>query len=458
MTSTLSFFGGVGAVTGANFLLELKTEKGGVYKIVVDCGLLQGVQHADDFNHSHFSYDPSSVDVLLITHAHADHIGRVAKLIKDGFHGVIYSTPATLDLVKVMLDDQLSLITRDAEAKGIEPMYTKKDVEKTLSLWNTIPYHTLFKIKEDVTLYFKDAGHILGSAMIEIVRNGKKIVFTGDLGNSPSLFLRDTESITDAHYMVMESVYGDRNHEPKDMRRLKLKTIIQRVIAERKTLVIPVFSLERTQDILYEINDLVESKQIDPVPTFIDSPLAIKVTDIYRQWAREFKQDIQERIKSGDDIFDFSKLKMVAHMKDSSSIQDISGPKIIMAGSGMSSGGRIVFHEKRFLPDKDAILLFVGYQSMGTLGRKIEEGAKKVIIQGEEIKVNAEIESINGYSSHKDSDHLVEFASESSGTLKQVFIAMGEPKAAMFLAQRMRDYAGIKAVCPELGNTYTLDL
>lgn len=456
MISKLHFEGGVGTATGAQFLLECESPSG-VYRIVVDCGLLQGVQESDEFNHAAFSYDPSTIDVVCVTHAHADHIGRIPKLVKDGFTGVIYSTPATQDLARVMLDDQCNIMAHNAQTKQEEPLYGKQDVQKAFTLWKTVPYHTMHEIGPGITMYCKDAGHILGSAMIELSRNGRKIVFTGDLGNSPSLFLRDTETVTDAHYMVMESVYGDRNHESKETRRAKLTRIIKTTIAEKRTLIIPVFSLERTQDVLYEINDLVESGGIKPIPVFIDSPLAIKVTDIYKKWVSEYKEDIQKRIAGGDDVFDFAKLKATARTEDSMRIQDIANPKIILAGSGMSAGGRIVAHEKHFLPDPHATILFVGYQAAGTLGRKIQEGGRVVTIHGEEVVVRARIESVNGYSSHKDSDHLIEFVDKASASLKTVFVAMGEPKSSMFLAQRLRDYIGVKAVYPERGSIHVLE-
>ncbi len=456
MKSKLTFSGGVGAVTGANFLCEIESAPTNL-RILVDCGLLQGVQGADRFNTAPFAYDPASIDILFITHAHADHIGRIGKLVKEGFEGVIYSTPATLDLARVMLDDQVQLVEHDAMQKGTLPMYERKDIQKAISLWKTIPYHESQTIGADVSVYFKDAGHILGSAMIELTRNGRKLVFTGDLGNSPSLFLRDTEEVSDANYMIMESVYGDRNHESKEARRAHLEQIIKRTIAEKKTLVIPVFSLERTQDILFEINDLVESKEIQPLPVFIDSPLGIKVTDIYRNHTNEFKPEIQDRIRGGDDIFDFHKLKLTARREESGKIFGVPNPKIIMAGSGMSAGGRIIYHEIQYLPDPEAIVMFVGYQSLGTLGRQIQDGAREVTIRDEKIQIRASIESIDGYSSHKDSDNLIDFVDKSSKTLDMVFVAMGEPKSAMFLSQRLRDYLNVKAVYPELGSSYDLD-
>lgn len=454
----LTFCGGVSTVTGANFLLEV-----GPRKILVDCGLLQGVEYADAINREPFPYDPADIEALFITHAHMDHIGRIGKLVKDGFRGQIYSTPATKDLVRPMLQDALRILDEEARHRGVLPLYETADVELALSRWQGIEYHSPFDLN-GITVYPKDSGHILGSAMFEFTfplrqAQGKppmKIVFTGDLGNSPSLFLRDTDVVTDATYLVMESVYGDRNHEAKEERRQKLTEIVQDVVKRKRTLIIPAFSLERTQDMLYELNKLSEEGRISDVRVFVDSPLATKVTEIYKRYTSDFKESARAHIAEGDDLFNFPKLKFTEDRRDSEKIDHTAPPKIILAGSGMSNGGRIVRHEKRYLPNKDATILLVGYQTLGTLGRQILDGAKHVTIDGESIEVRAEVKSIMGYSSHKDSDHLIDFVSASAKTLKKVFVTMGEPKAALFLVQRLRDYLGVNAGYPEKGESVEL--
>ncbi len=451
--AVLTFCGGTGTVTGANFLLEIEGSK----KILIDCGLEQGSEFADESNREDFPFNPADIDVLLITHAHTDHIGRIGKLVKDGFKGVIYSTPATRDLAGVMIPDALHLLEMDAKRKGVLALYEEKDVEQAFALWKTLDYYTSVDLGDNITVYAKDSGHILGSVMFEISINDKKIVFTGDLGNSPSLFLRDTDPITDATYMVMESVYGDRNHESKEDRKAKLVDVIRDTIARKRTLVIPAFSLERTQDIIFEINDLVERNVIGDVKVFIDSPLATHVTEIYKRYSKDFNESARDMIAQGDDLFDFPKLKYTLNRQESQHIDNTAGPKIIIAGSGMSNGGRIVKHEKHYLPDHNTTLLLVGYQSLGTLGRKIFDGEKHLHIDGENVHVRAEIKSILGYSSHKDSDHLVEFAAQTAETVKKIFVAMGEPKSAMFLVQRLRDYANINATYPEKGDSVELE-
>lgn len=429
---TLKFCGGTGSVTGANFLLEIArggaeggqnsdlnlSSKSSSLKILVDCGLEQGSEFAEASNREEFPYDPALIDALLVTHAHADHIGRIPKLVHAGFKGVIYSTPATLDLTKVMLPDTLNILQEDAQKAGVLPLYEKADMEACFKLWKTVDYYKLFEISaansqgsantvsavssgNKVSIYVKDSGHILGSAMYEIsvaggditangkaggvggaakgtaTKTNKKIVFTGDLGNSPALFLRDTDSITGATHLIMESVYGDRNHESKEERRQKLAAVISDTYKRNRTLIIPTFSLERTQDILFEINDLLETKQIPEIKVFLDSPLATSVTGIYERYTADFNSDAKAHIARGDDIFNFPKLKFVAQRHESERLDIIGNPKIILAGSGMSNGGRIIRHEKHYLPDPNTTILLVGYQAQARSAGKSRTATKK---------------------------------------------------------------------------------
>jgi len=450
---SIHFFGGVGSATGANFLLQ-----GGGVKMLVDCGMKQGLPDAHAFNRSEFAYDPKTIDYLLVTHAHADHIGRIPKLVKDGFRGEIYSTPETKEISQIMFDDMVKLLDMSSREEGVLPIYDHADANKALSLWKTVGYHTQFELRGGFTMMLKDAGHILGSSMYEITFGGKKIVFTGDLGNTPTPLLKDTEWVTDANYMVIESVYGDRNHESKSERRNKLKQAVLDTIARKGVLVIPAFSIERTQVLLYEINNMIEEDGVPAIPVFVDSPLGIKVTHIYKRMKKDFNLGVQSEIEGGDDIFNFPKLKYTVTAGDSKEILRVGSPKIIIAGSGMSEGGRIIHHEKNYLPDSKSIILLVGYQSVGTLGRHLQDGDKKVFVMGEEVPVRAEIRMVSGYSSHKDSDHLLEFVEKAaeSGKLKKVFVAMGEPKSSLFLAQKIRDYTGVEAIFPDLGKPYQL--
>tara|TARA_Y100000310_G_scaffold345866_1_gene471916 strand:+ start:10138 stop:11505 length:1368 start_codon:yes stop_codon:yes gene_type:complete len=453
-TLKLTFHGGAGMVTGSNFLLE-----GNSTKLLVDCGLVQGCKICEDINREPFPYDPKSIQVLIITHAHLDHIGRVPRLVREGFTGIIYSTPSTKEIAEAMLTDSIGVLTKEAERDGKEPIYTSEDVSKTFALWKEVDYHKDVDINKEFTLFLKDAGHILGSAIVELthISSGKKIVFTGDLGNSPAPFLRDTERISDADYVIMESVYGNRDHEDVETRTRLLEKIIEDTVSRKGALMIPAFSIERTQVLLYEMNKLVEDGRIPRIPIFLDSPLAIEVTHIYKNYIKNFKKDIQDE-HSIDDIFNFPGLKFTKSSAESRSIVETPNPKVIIAGSGMSNGGRIVFHEKRYLSDPDSTLLLVGYQAAGSLGRQIADGAKEVTILNEKVPVKAHIEKISGYSAHRDSTGLIEFIDNTSGTVTQVFVAMGEPKSSLHLVQRLRDYLGISAVAPEKGQSFDLEV
>lgn len=447
-TGKLTFAGGTGGPTGSNFLFET-----GGKKILIDCGLEQGGKVAEDANREPFIYDPASVDILFVTHAHLDHLGRIPFLVKSGFRGKIYSSPPTHELAEPMYEDGVSLLAHEAKHEGKEPLYSAEDAKQTLSLWSSFEYEKEFSVSDEITAVLHDAGHILGSAMVELRYGGKKILFTGDLGNSPSLLLPDTTIVPGINYLVMESVYGDSLHKDKEQRTEMLRNVIMENIRKKGVLIIPLFSLERTQDILFEINEMIEHKQIPDIPVFLDSPLAIKITKIYEKNERYFNEKAKKLISSGDTLFTFPKLKLTSTVEESKAIKDVPSPKIVMAGSGMSNGGRIIYHEREYLPGNKNTLLLVGYQAVGTMGRLLIEGAKSIKIYGEELPVNASVASIDGYSAHRDRDGLVEFVEKMSEGLEKVFVVMGEPKASTFLSQRLRDYVGVQAVVPKQGDS-----
>lgn len=446
MSATLGFYGGVGAVTGANFLLDT-----GGAAFVIDCGLMQGDRFAQAQNADPFAYNPADIDVVLITHAHADHIGRLPKLVHDGFTGTIYSTSATKALAAIMLRDALTVMQSEAERWGTELLYEAGDIEAALALWKTVEYHETFTLPDGFTAHYTDAGHILGSGMVHLTRDDKTIVFTGDIGNVPQPLLSAPEVPKDYDYLVMESVYGDRSHEGVAERTDILLQHLQAAQARGGTLIIPAFSLERTQAMLYEINNLVESGKLLPLPVFLDSPLAIEVTEVYRQFQRYLRPEVQEQIVRGDDIFSFSGLSFTRTVRESSEIDDVKGAKVVIAGSGMSHGGRIRRHERRYLDDPKTTVLLVGYQSVGSVGRLLQDGARKVTIDGETVKVRAEIARITGYSGHADRDQLVELVAGGGSKAKGVYVVMGEERSSLFLTQRLRDYLDVPAVAPAAG-------
>lgn len=452
MPATLGFYGGVGSVTGANFLLDT-----GTCALLIDCGLVQGDRFAQEVNAKPFAYNPTDVDFLLVTHAHADHIGRIPKLVKDGFTGTIYSTLPTRDLANIMLRDALKVMEYEKEKFGSKVIYDAKDIDQALSLWKAVSYEQTFTLSEDITCWYTDAGHILGSGMIHLERNGKKIIFTGDIGNIPQPLLNPPIVPKDYQYMVIESVYGDRKHEEVNERTELLKGHIEDTQKRGGTLIIPAFSLERTQGMLLEINNLVESGAIKPIPVFLDSPLAIEVTEVYRKYQSYMKTAVQEQIQSGDDIFNFEGLSFTKSVKDSQEIVKEKGAKIIIAGSGMSHGGRIRMHEKNYLDDANATVLLVGYQAVGSLGRLLHDGARKVKIDDVYVKVKAKIASIRGFSGHADRDQLLQTVAGGGEHAKQIFVTMGEEQSSLFFVQRLRDYLGLNAVAPSLNQEVQID-
>ena len=446
----VTFCGGVGSVTGANFLLEIEG-----MKILVDCGLTQGFKLADDINWDPFPYDPKTIDILFITHAHVDHLGRVPKIINDGFRGKIYSTNPTKGLASPMLEDTAGILGKSTE-NNLDKIYSEENVKLALSLWQGFDYHDKITLAENLEVTFLNAGHILGSAMVQFTYNHKKILFTGDLGNSPSPILPDTEKITDIDYLIMESVYGDRNHESREDRKRFLEETIQDNHKRKGTLIIPTFSLERSQELLFEIDSMVEEDRIPIMPIFLDSPLAIRLTEVFKQYKNYFNEAAQKAISDGKHIFDFPGLHETLRSEDSKLILDVPNPKIVIAGSGMSSGGRVVHHERHYLPDPNNTLLLTGYQAVGSPGRLIQEGVKTVRISGEDVVVRAHVVTISGYSGHKDSDHLIDFVEDTEDTIKKVFVVMGEPKSALFLVQKLQDNLGIEAYAPEKGDSVSL--
>lgn len=448
----VTFHGGAGTVTGANFLLE-----DGETKILIDCGLEQGKEFCESCNFDDFPYDPKEIDALFITHAHLDHIGRAPKLFKDGFNGPVYMTEPTKDLGVVMLDDSKRILGREAERKQLERMYEQEHIDALFANTITHPFHDSFTFK-NYTVTFHVAGHILGSAVIHFTHNktGKTVTFSGDLGNSPAPFLKNIEPLPETEYLIMESVYGDRLHEHRDQRSGNLRRIIKESADRGGALMIPAFSLERTQIMLYEISNMMEEGEIPKLSVFLDSPLAIKVTEIYHKWSKLFKEDVQDEVSQEGNIFNFPFLVKTETRDESKAIFSAPDPKIIIAGAGMSHGGRIQHHEMHYLSDPKNTLLIVGYQSPGSMGRLLQDGAKTVRIFDKEVKVRAKIETITGFSAHADRDALLDFVATGKTSLKQVFLAMGEPGSSMFLAQRIHDFLDIKAIVPEKGDSFIL--
>jgi len=451
---SVTFARGARRVTGSNFLLEA-TEGGKTTRILIDCGLSQGTQFCDPVNTEAFSYEPASVDAIFFTHAHADHIGLFPRLMKEGFIGRAYATSATRALMPIMLEDSVKLIAVEAQSCGYAAPYGQEDVERAAAVIETVSYHAPVTVgPATVTLY--NAGHILGSAVVVIDVFGKRVAFTGDLGRVPTMLVPDREVPENVDILITESVYGNRTHGSITTSEAVLFEAVRDAARKGGALLIPAFSLERTQIILAALDRAMTAGDIPRVPTYMDSPLASKVTGVYRSHPDFLRQEVRERLAKGDDPFAFPSLHVTERMQDSNAIDSTDGVKIIIAGAGMSHGGRIRRHELRYLPDPKTTMLLVGYQVPGSLGRRIKDGAKHVEIDRQKVKVRAKILSTDGFSAHADRDDLMSFVEETAP--KRVFVILGETEAATFLAQRISGLLGLPVDVPREGERYEIPL
>ncbi|MDP2630623.1 MAG: MBL fold metallo-hydrolase [Candidatus Uhrbacteria bacterium] len=449
---SIGFYGGAGGVTGANYIFEWNG-----MRIMIDCGLFQGGRFAEGENHKALPYDPRSIDAVCITHAHADHIGRLPKLIKEGYAGPIYSTEPTAALARVMLQDAFKIMRHECEYHKDEPLYTEADMNAALNLFHPIPYNTEKKLNDSVSFFLRDSAHILGSAMIEMHADDRILVFTGDIGNTPSPLLKSPYPLDFCDYLLMESVYGDRFHEPAAERKLQLERLIEDVVTHQGTLIIPAFALERTQELLAELNELVEHNRIPRIPVYLDSPLAIHATEVYKRYTSHFNEEAQKEIAHEKDLFHFPGLIQTLTREQSQSINTVPPPKIIIAGNPHGYGSRIAHHFIRMLPDPNNTVLFVGYARVSSLGRNLVDGAREVSIFGKPIPVRAQIAHISGYSSHADQAQLKNFVSGIHKPIKNIFVAMGDESSAETLAGVIRDEIGIHASVPKMGDVVELE-
>ncbi len=446
----LTFYGAAGIVTGSNYLLE-----SGKTKILIDCGLHQGSNFCEKRNFEPFPYKPKNITAVFVTHAHIDHTGRLPQLYRNGFKGTVYSTPPTKDFSELLLIDSEHIIDQEAKRFHKKVLYNTEDVNGLMAHWQGLDYHKVIQIGPfKVTLY--NAGHILGSAIIVIEANGKRIVFSGDLGNTPSPLINATDILDKADYCVMESTYGDRLHEDLNIRKEMLEDAIEGAVRAKGVLMIPAFAMERTQELLFDINTLVDQGSIPRVPTYIDSPLAIKLTSVYKKYESYYNLEALQAMTKGDGIFNFPGLHTSLTTEESKAINDTPAPKVIIAGSGMSNGGRILHHERRYLSDPKSAILFIGYQAAGTLGRKILEGAKTIKIFDEEISVNCKVIKMSGYSAHADQAQLMNWLYPMRESLQKIFLVHGEESNSKVLAQKIADELAVSAIVPTLGESYDI--
>jgi len=451
----LKFLGAAGMVTGSSYWLEDHDSHG----ILIDLGMFQGIEEQKAFNSQALAFSAKNLDAMILTHAHLDHCGRMPLLVGAGFTGPIFMTEATRQLLELSLYDAAKVAKENDERRQThEALFAEEEVEKLLTHCRIVAYDRPFTVGSfEITM--RDAGHILGSASLEVKYTGEgktvRVVFSGDLGNTPQDLIRPTEMIKEAEVVVMESTYGDRTHSNED----PLKVIqgeINAIEENGGTLLIPAFSLERTQEILHRIDHLKKSKKIkDETPVFLDSPMAIKATMIFKHFADLYNQELADHAKL-DDPFDFPGLVLVEKGGESAKIKEIDRPKVIIAGSGMMSGGRIMRHAIDFLPLPTTRLLQVGFQAQGTVGRQIQDGAKKVKIYDEEVEVAAQIREVTSMSAHADQPRLMNWLSKIKGVQK-VFLTHGEELPRLVLAEKIRNELGVTdVVLPEMNQTEEL--
>lgn len=473
----ITFLGATKTVTGSNFLVE-----GAGKKFLVDCGMYQGKAAEEMENEAPFLYNPEEIDFMLLTHAHIDHSGRIPKLYNEGFRAPIYATKATCDLCAIMLPDSGHIQEQENEwknnkrkRKGLKqrpPLYTAEDATKCLEVFKPVKYDEIIDIDQNIHVRFNDAGHMLGSAIIEVwvTENEKttKAVFSGDLGNNDIPLLSEPTMIEDADYLVMESTYGDRLHVgTKDKAKVFLD-IVSETLDNGGTVVIPSFAVGRTQEILYELNMIKEERSKDPkfqeeyeklmrVPVYVDSPLAISATEVFKENEDLFDDETKAIMERGDNPLEFPGLKFTRTADESKALNERDEPSIIISASGMCEVGRIKHHLKHNIWNPKSTILFVGYQAPGTLGRTIVDGAKTVKIFGEEFSVRARIEYIEGYSGHADQEWLLNFVYSFIKKPKHIFLVHGEPKGQMVLKDKIVETANIPVTIPGFGEKYTLD-
>lgn len=472
----ITFLGATKTVTGSNFLVE-----GAGKKFLVDCGMYQGSSKDEMKNSEPFPFDVKDIDFMLLTHAHIDHSGRIPKLYVEGYRNPVITTKATRDLCSIMLPDSGHIQEQEIEwrnkkrmregKEALPPLYTAEDAIHTMEIFKPVNYDEIVEIDPNIQVRFNDAGHMLGSAIIEVwvTENGKqtKAVFTGDLGNNDIPLLSSPTMIETADYLVMESTYGSRLHMRNDDKASLFLDIVSETLDKGGTVVIPSFAVGRTQEILYEINNLKDEHQDEEfkkkyqtlmrVPVYVDSPLAISATEIFKENANLFDEETQAIIQRGDNPLEFPGLQFTRTADESKALNEQKESSIIISASGMCEVGRIKHHLKHHLWDPNSTILFVGYQAPGTLGRRLVDGEKMVKIFGEEIAVNARIEYIEGYSGHADQEWLLNFVYSFITKPKHIFLVHGEIESQEVLKEKILENVNIPVTIPDYGQTYTLD-
>ncbi|MBI1901234.1 MAG: MBL fold metallo-hydrolase [Planctomycetia bacterium] len=464
----LQFQGAARQVTGSRYYLQA-----GGLRMLIDCGMFQEREYQDR-NWAVSPMPPGDVDVLLLTHAHVDHCGLIPRLVNAGFRGKIFCTSATADLTELILRDAAKIQEEDAEYKRRRhekegrkgphpelPLYTDKDVDRALPLLRSVPYWKALALSENVSVVYHDAGHILGSAMLElsVKQNGveKKIVFSGDIGQWRKPIIRDPSLLTAADYVVMESTYGDRDHEDHGDVESQLADVVRRTAERGGNVVIPTFAVERAQELMYHMSRLRQAGRIPAIPLILDSPMAVDAIEIYRRHRDCFDEETWKLIAQGRSPLSFPGLELSHSVQESRAINQRRGPAVIMSTSGMCTAGRIKHHLRQNLPRPQCTILFVGFQAHGTLGRQILEGNREVRIHGRQYPVRAETAQIYGFSGHADRTGLLKWLGAFKTPLKRVFLTHGEEAPALALKEQIRERFKLAAEVPAYLETVTLE-
>ncbi len=462
----ISFWGAARNTTGSLHRLTV-----GDYNVILDCGLNQGKRKEAFEMNRNLPFDGTDIDACVLSHAHIDHSGNLPSLVKSGFGGKIYATSATCDLCDIMLKDSAYLQTKDVEyvnkkrvrdgKNPFEPLYEAQDVEKTLPLFSAVPYENPIEIAPGLKIIFHDAGHILGSALVEIEygdnEKKKRLLFTGDMGRKNMPILRDPVIVRGVDYLITESTYGNRVHPPEEDVKDKLASVCDKIVQRNSRLIIPAFSVGRTQQVLYFLNRLYNEDRLGEIPVYVDSPLSTKATKVYESHDECYDHAMLQDIRDNNNPFTLDHVTYVTDTAHSKELNSIVGPVIIISASGMCEGGRIQHHLKNSVGDDNNIILIVGYQAENTLGRRILNQESPIKIFGEKYDLNAEVHSVQALSAHADSNEMLDyFAGMGTEKVKCAFIVHGEPDQQEPFSQKLQKAGVEKVLIPERGQTFDI--